>query len=123
MSFQSYEFVKYLGYDQKTNEYRYEYKIIDDDWVGVTVGQGVSAAVGDAVAVGVAVIQEYSKRGLPVSGGLRANASVAANLVRAFQWYSQNYGYSIEQIIAWNKQYSPKFKQYEEDIEKYLVLL
>jgi hypothetical protein len=108
--FQSCEFVKHLGYDQKINKYRYEYKIVDDDWVGV-VGVGVEVGVG--VAVGVAVIQEYSKRNLPV----------AANLVRAFQWHSKKYGYSTEEIIAWNKQYNPKFKQYEEDIEKYLVLL
>jgi hypothetical protein len=121
MSFKSYEFVKCLDYDKKTKEYCYEYKIVDDDWVGVGVAVGVAVEV--AVSCAVAVIQEYSKRGLPVSGGLRANASVAANLVRAFQWYSQNYGYSIEQIIAWNKQYNPKFKQYEEDIERYMVLL
>jgi hypothetical protein len=105
--FQSYECVKYLGYDQKTNEYRYEYKIVDDDWVGVRV------AVAVGVGVAIAVIQEYGKRDLPV----------APNLVRAFQWYSQKYGISTEYLIAWNKQYNPKFKQYEEDIEKYLVLL
>jgi hypothetical protein len=103
MSFQSYEVIKYLDYDQKTNEYCYEYKIVDDDWVGAGVWVGVA----------VAVIQEYGKRDLPV----------APNLFRAFQWYSKKYCYSIEQVIAWNKQYNPKFKQYEEDIEKYLVLL
>jgi hypothetical protein len=104
--FQSYAYINYLDYDQK--KHRYEYKIVDDDWVGVGwVGPGI------VNGVGVAVIQEYSKRDL----------LVAPNLVRAFQWYSKNYGYSIEQIIAWNKEYNPKFKQYEEDIEKYLVLL
>jgi hypothetical protein len=104
MSFKSYEY-KILDYDQKTDEYRYEYKIVDDDWVGVGVGVWVAS--------GVAVIQEYGKRDLPV----------APNLFRAFQWFSKKYGISIEQIIAWNKQYNPKFKQYEQDIERYLVLL
>jgi hypothetical protein len=109
--FKSYAYIKYLGHDQKTDEYRYEYKIVDDDWVGVGVGVAVEVAV--EAEVEVAVIQEYSKRDLPV----------APNLVRAFQWFSKKYGYSIEQIIAWNKEYNSKFKQYEEDIEKYLVLL
>jgi hypothetical protein len=108
MSFKSYE-SKYLGYDYKTDEYRYEYKIVDDDWIAF----GVAVEVWVEVVIGAAVIQEYSKRDLPI----------ATNLVRAFQWYSQKCGYSIEQIIAWNKQHNPKFKQYEEDIEKYLVLL
>jgi hypothetical protein len=128
MSFKSFEY-KHLDYDQKTNKYRFEYKIVDDDWVGtgvavavgvgVTVGVGVGVGVGRRDRVGVvvgivaAVIQEYSKRDLPI----------APNLVRAFQWQSKKYGYSIEQIIAWNKQDNPLYKDYEEDIEKYLVLL
>jgi hypothetical protein len=117
MSFKSYEFVKYLGLDQKTKEYRFEYKIVDDDWVGVVVAVGFGVAVGVglgvAVEVGAAVIQEYSKRDLPI----------APNLVRAFQWFSKKYGISIEQVIAWNKQYNSKFKDYEQDIERYMVLL
>jgi hypothetical protein len=116
MSFKSYEYTKHLDFDQKTNKYRYEYKIIDDeykiiddDWVAVGVAVGVRLGV----AFAIAVIQEYSKRDLPV----------APNLFRAFQWFSKKYGCSIEQIIAWNQECNPKFKQYEEDIEKYLVLL
>jgi hypothetical protein len=108
MSFKSYE-PKYLGFDQKTNKYRYGYKIVDDDWVEVAV----AVEVAGEVAVGVAVIQEYSKRDLPI----------APNLVRAFQWYSKNYGTSIEQLIAWNKQRNPLYKDYEQDIERYMVLL
>jgi hypothetical protein len=111
--FQSYEFVKPLGYDPKTKSYRYEYKIVDDDWVWVAVGVEVEAPVAVGVAVAIAVIQEYSKRDLPI----------APNLVRAFQWQSKKYGVSIEQIIAWNKQYNPLYKDYEQDIERYLVLL
>jgi hypothetical protein len=115
MSFQSYEYTKHLDFDQKTNKYRYEYKIIDDDWVafGIEVGVVVSVGVGVGVAFAVAVIQEYSKRNLPI----------APNLVRAFQWQSKQYDISIEQIIAWNKQYNPLYKDYEKDVECYLVLL
>jgi hypothetical protein len=110
--FQSYEFSEYIDHDLNTNEYRWRYKIVDDDWVGVGIGVGLAVGVGLGIEVGIGVIQEYSKRGLPVT----------PNLVRAFQWYSELYD-SIEQIIAWNKQYNPKFKQYEQDIERYLVLI
>jgi hypothetical protein len=114
MSFKSYEY-KILGFDQKTKSYRYGYKIVDDDWVGVDFAVGVEVEVGVGVVVGVAVavIQEYSKRDLPV----------APNLVRAFQCFSKNCGYSIEQLIAWNKQYNPIYKDYEQDIERYMLLL
>jgi hypothetical protein len=100
--FLSYEYLGYLGHDPKTNEYLWEYKIVDSEF-----GEGVG------VGVGVAVIQEYSKR----------NLTVAPNLVRAMQLVSKKYGYSIQQIIDWNKQYNPLYKQYQEEVDKYLTLL
>ena len=107
MTFVSYEYLgyDYDGYDPKTNESRWKYKIIDSEWEAGAVGVGVGVAV--------AVIQEYSKRELPV----------AANLIRAFQFISFRYGYSIQTIIDWNKQLSPQYKQYEEEVGKLLVLL
>src|SRR5271155_44822 len=109
----SYEFIRYLGLDPKTNQYRWEYRIVDDDWeeVGVVVENKVAGAF--AVGVGVAVIDTYSKKGLPV----------APNLIRAFQFESQKYGYILEQLIAWHKRYNPKFTQYEDEINRLLVLL
>ena len=117
MTFVSYEYLShdYYGYDPKTNEYRWGYKIIDSEWEAVAVVHGGAHgdAVGGAVWGTAAVIQEYGKRELPV----------AANLIRAFQFISFRYGYSIQTIIDWNKQLSPQYKQYEEEIERYLVLL
>jgi hypothetical protein len=103
--FQSHEYLEHLGYDPNTNKYRWRYKIVDTEFeeVGVGVGGGV----------GVAVIDIYSKRGLPV----------VPNLIRAFQWYINRYGYNLEQLIAWQKQYNPRYKDYEQEIERYLVLL
>src|SRR5271155_3180851 len=106
--FQSYEYIKYLGLDPKTKQYRWEYRIVDDDWEEVAVG--VSAGVG-AVLVGASVINTYSKRGLPV----------ASNLIRALQWHSQKYGFTLEQVIASQKQYNPEYAQYEDEINKYLI--
>ena len=105
--FQSFE---HLGYDIKTAKYRWRYKIVDTEFEEVGV---VVAGVGPAVEAGEAVIDTYSNRGLPV----------VPNLIRALQWYSSKYSISIEQVIAWQLQYNPKFKQYEQEIEKYLALL
>ena len=105
--FLSHEYISYLGYDPKTQESSWEYKIIDSEWEAVAVVGGL------AVGVGAAVIQEYSKRELPV----------AANLIRAFQFISTKRGYSIQRIIDWNKQHNSQFKQYEEEVDKLLVLL
>ena len=117
--FLSCEYRGYEGYDLKTNEYRWRYKIIDSEWEAEGEAEGVAVAVivdvpvDVHVDVGIAVIQEYSKRELPV----------AANLIRAFQWCCSKYGFSIQQIIDWNKQYNPQYKQYEEEVNRYLTLI
>ena len=105
--FQSFEFLERLGYENKIKEYRWRYRIVDDEFEEVAV-----AVTCDAV-VAVAVIDIYSKRGLPV----------APNLFIALQWYGSKYNISIGQVIFWQKKYNPKFKQYEQEIEKYLALL
>ena len=115
--FQSFEFLEYLGlnFDARYDEHRWRYSIVDDEFeeVEVAVGVGGWDTPGQGVAIGIAVIYTYSNRGLPV----------VPNLVRAFQWYINKYGYSLEQLIAWNKQYNSKFAQYEQEIERYLILL
>ena len=69
---------------------------------------------GVEVDVGVAVIQEYSQR----------NLNVAKNLMLSFVWYNKQNPYcSIQKIIDSNKKYNPLFPQYEEDLQKYLLLL
>ena len=57
------------------------------------------------------IIEEYSKR----------NLNVAANLAIALVWYNNHYPfYSIQDMIDENKKI---FQQYEEDLQKYLLLL
>jgi hypothetical protein len=108
--FQSYTYLEYLGYDPKTNKYSWRYKIVDSEFKEVAiVGAPVRAGAWLEIGLTGAVIDIYSKRGLPV----------APNLFIALQWY----GYSLEQLIAWQKQHNPKFKPYEQEIEKYLVFL
>ena len=107
--FQSYKYKKYLG--KKDGKNCYEYELTDSDFGTVSgVGVGVEVEVG----VGVAVIQEYSKRKL----------NVGKNLMLAFVWRNKQRPYwSIQEMIDYNKKYNPLFSQYEEDLQKYLLLL
>ena len=99
--FQSYK--EYVG--KKDGKYTYGYELTDSDFGTVS---------GIAVGFGISVIQEYAKR----------NLNVAKNLAVAFAWYSrQDPETSIENIIEYNKKYNPLFSQYEEDLQKYLLLL
>lgn len=54
--FISYEYIKYLGYNIKTNVHSWQYRIIDSDF--------------EEVVVEVAVIHTYEKRNLPVAPNL-----------------------------------------------------
>ena len=109
MSFKSIKYETYLGCDADTKEHKWQYKLIDSDFE-VEVEFGVDVGV----EIAVAVIDTYEKRKL----------NVAANLALAFLYLNKNYdNISIQQIINWNKQYNPKFAQYEKDLEKYMVLI
>jgi hypothetical protein len=106
--FQSYNCTKYLGY--KDGKYTWEYGLTDSEF-GTVSAEMIGNWVGN---VGTAVIQEYSKR----------NLNVAVNLMMAFVWFNKTFpNWSIQQIIDYNKKYTPLFPQYEEDLQKYLVLL
>lgn len=121
--FQSYELIKYLGYNEKTKEYSWEYKIVDSDgWEELGVARGVAgrgrgrgsgSRARVAVGVEVAVINTYEKRNLPV----------AKNLLKSLQWYSKKYGWSFQETIEYNKKYNPKYAKYADEIEKYLLLI
>ncbi len=77
-------------------------------WLGVVVGVEV------LVGVVVGVIEAYEKRNLPV----------APNLIAAILYINKKYpDYSIQEFIEYNRKYNPKFAQYEEAIQKYMVLI
>lgn len=89
--------------------YSYDYIITDTDFVETGTFE-------EAVGTGVAVIDVYEKR----------NLNVAANLAIALKWQSNNheiYGFDIQHYLNWNKEYNPKFLKYEQDIQKYLLLM
>jgi hypothetical protein len=109
--FQLYTVNKYLG--TKDNKSMWEYELTDSEFG--TVSGIVELSYSGSVQMGIAVIQEYSKR----------NLNVAANLAVAFVWYNNRCSgdVSIQYIIDFHKKNSPLFLQYEEDLQKYLVLL
>ncbi|SRR5258708_26539550 len=111
--FLSYEETKDLGYDNKTKLSRWEYKIIDSEFEETETIASIGLVLGVIAGTGFAIIDTYEKR----------NLNVAANLIRALIWLSKEYGLPISYIINWNKQYNPKFAKYEDQINKYLILI
>src|SRR5258708_16850525 len=111
--FLSYEETKYLGYDEKTKLYRWEYKIVDSEFEEIGVGTFGGGGVSQGLGTGLAVIDTYENR----------NLNVAVNLVKSFIWLNKEYGWSINNTVKYNKQYNPKFAKYEEDVNKYLILM
>ena len=108
--FKSIQFVRYLGYNFTTKLNEYTFELIDTDFSCVVFGAEGARVVAEAGAV----IQEYSKRKL----------NVAANLIRAFQFMKETYGWSIAQQIKLAEQYNPLFTpELKQELDKYMVLL
>jgi hypothetical protein len=107
--FLSYDYQKGLGYDEKTKQYRYQYKLIDSDFEEVVATRDPYTQLS---AIGE-IIDVYEKR----------NLNVAANLIKAFIFLEKKYNWPIKYAIASNKKYNQKYVKYEKDMEKYLILL
>jgi hypothetical protein len=109
--FQSYAVCRYLGI--QNGKYSFKYELIDSEFGFVSDIASVDT-FNTWVSTTSVVIQEYSRR----------NMDVASNLMRVFIWHNKLYpNYSIQRLIDYNKQYNPLFLQYEEDLQKYIVLL
>jgi hypothetical protein len=108
--FVSYKFCNFLN-----NKFNFlEYELTDSEFGMVSGVVAHESWISGVVEIGIAVIQEYSRR----------NLNVAANLAVAFVWYNKLYPHvSIQQIIGANKKDNPLSPPYEEDLQKYLVLL
>jgi hypothetical protein len=109
--FISYRFNKYDI--SKDGIYIMECEITDSEF-GTAIVNTVKGPTLYIIEVATAVIQEYSKR----------NLNVAANLALAFVWYNEQYPiWSTQKSIDYNKMENPFFLPYEQDLQKYLVLL
>jgi hypothetical protein len=99
---------------EKHGIHSWEYELIDNEFGTVSGVATIEFWIGGMGEIVITVIQEYSKR----------NLNVAANLAICFVWISKQYTYwTIQKIIDYNKEYNPLFQQYEEDLQKYLILL
>lgn len=90
-----------------TGKDHYQYKIIDTDFDDTVVFQ-VGSSMNDTV-----IVETYRKRNLPV----------APNLILYWQFCHKNYGWTIEMNIDWCCKRNPYFPEYEDEINKYLLLL
>jgi hypothetical protein len=108
--FQSYKYKKPMF--SKDDKYCWEYELTDSEF-GTVLGVGFLEVFFDDMFE-IAVIQEYSKR----------NLNVAANLALAFVWWQKQHPWqTIRDMLDTNKEFNPLFPQYEEDLQKYLLLL
>src|SRR5258708_11925111 len=119
--FISVSYHKYLGSKTTPKEISWEYKVVDSEFEVLWVGS-VSPPdnLNDLKIIPVieasimnAVIKVYEKK----------NLNVAANLIKALLYQSKISYSSIADIIEYNKKYNPKFAKYEEEINKYLILI
>ena len=114
--FKSYTYKKYLGYNKETDLYSYEYEIVDTEFTETAVA-AVAAVVAVALALAgaVAVINTYSKR----------NLNVPLNLFLCMRYIEQRYSsyWTIDRQMEYNRKYVPNFAQYEQDIQRYLLLV
>jgi hypothetical protein len=114
--FQSIKYTRHLGYNAATDQYEYEYELIDSDFSCVVV----SASVSGSISVSGVVIQEYSKRKLNSS----TSCNVAANLIRFFRFYEKKWGHSIAKQIEWAEKYQHQFTpELKAELDKYLVII
>jgi hypothetical protein len=119
---------------ERNGKHRWTYELTDSEFGTVSTTIADELWISIVMEIGMAVIEEYSKRNLNVAAielasiiikeYSKRNLNVAANLAVAFNWYNENYPWcSIRQMIDDNKKYNPLFPQYEKDLQKYLVLL
>jgi len=89
------------------------YSIIDTEFGEVRCDHPGYGGNGVCSARAGVLIKEYSKR----------NLNVAANLAKLFLLLAEKHNFTIEEQIRWCEGYNlPSFKQYKEEMQKYLVL-
>jgi len=115
--FRSYSY-KYLGYDSKTDQWRHEITIVDDDF---TEDDAFASSVRPliladeaAAAVSAALIDIYSRR----------NLNVAGNLVLLMQYIENKWPCrDIKSQIEWYQKYVPEYPKYHDQVMDYLVFI
>jgi hypothetical protein len=119
--FLSYKYTTDHGFEPiKDNGYKagyatviYQFNIFDTDFDGLVSGvrRGGFQPAFESV---LAVIETYRKRDLPV----------VPNIIRCMLYTASLYSYwTIEKQIEYNRKYNAYWSEYEEEINKYLLLM
>jgi len=109
--FQSCEW-KYLDSDPKTDQFRYEVTIVDDDFIEVAAATTSYSTAAHHGAAGAALIDIYSRR----------NLNVAGNLALLMQYIEHKWVWSdIKWQIEWYQKYIPEYQKYHDQVMGYLA--
>jgi len=111
--FRSYDY-KYLGFNNKTDQWRYEITIMDDNFTETAVAAAV-ADVGDndATRIAAVLIDIYSRR----------NLNVAGNLVLLMQYIENKWSRDIKRQIELYQEHIIEYQKYHDQVMGYLVFI
>jgi len=110
--FKSYSW-KYLDYDSKTDQWRYEITIMDVDFTEPVAASAITAdwTIND---IADALIDIYSRR----------NLNVAGNLVLFMQYVENKWPWrDIKRQIKWYQKYVPGYQKYHDQVMDYLIFM
>lgn len=109
--FLSAQYVGHIDFDEKIDRFRDLYRIVDTDFVEVAMGVGITNTL--LLGAPYAAIEIYRDRDLPV----------VPNLIRCWQYQCKKYDTTMNRIVELSKLYNLYFAEYEDEINKYLLLL
>lgn len=106
--FQFYKHIVSFEYDKETNLHYHYLKIVDTNFEEVSAGDQIYGS-----RIEIEVIEAYRRRNLPV----------VPNLIRCWQFECKRYCISMGFLIEFAKKCNPYYSEYENEINKYLLLL
>ena len=112
--FISYEFIKYLDYDQETQQYSYLYKIIDSEFEE-EMGTPSRSASQQAGLYAAAVEKVYRQRGY-------SHPQIAKQIFLCLRYASKGYSWGMNYLVSCQKEYNPEmWEEYGQEINKFLL--
>ena len=107
--FKSYQYIKYLGHNEKSGKYKNLIKIIDDDFEKkIITNYGYASDASISIAT---IIQIYK------------NNNLVSNFFLFLQYIEKYYNWKIKDQIDYYLKYVPEYQEIHLQIQKYLNLL
>lgn len=111
--FVSFQYI--TGDYDSSSRYIFGYNIVDSDFEESGIEpECIAAKTGckSAVSASRVFVEIYRKRNLPV----------VPNLILFWRYMSDHFGYAIDALISQTQQHNPFYPEYEDEINKYLLL-